>query len=265
MASSSLSIPDAPPGFKWILVCNNCKYCYCFECLECCIKSSPACINILNSWVQSKNHLRSFISYFRTSQNITRGIITGGPFQGQVYIYIYTPDISYEDYCAIMSQTKFDGSCWILFDCSTFRDYLYWWSGWLYLLLWTYCPRDIQFFGSSKDAFRQWLRAEVEEAAHYNAWFVFNLSFQGSELIYENSNPPNPQNYKVTSEFYGDLCVPEDDLIPAMQGSPFYKCFSGLPPFSDIHGSPPSSHFNYDSGDSFDSIAEHNINNWMEA
>jgi len=133
------------------------------------------------------------------------------------------------------------------------------------LLLWTYCPRDIQFFGSNKDAFRQWLRVEVEKAAHYNAWFVFNLSFQGSELIYENYNPPNPQTYKVTNEFYGDLCVPEDELIPAMQGSQFNKCFCGLPPFSDIHGSPPNSHFNYDSGDSFDSIAEHNINNWMEA
>jgi hypothetical protein len=37
---------------------------------------------------------------------MARGIITGGPFQGQVYIYLYTPDISYEDYCAIMLQTK---------------------------------------------------------------------------------------------------------------------------------------------------------------
>jgi len=164
-----------------------------------------------------------------------------------------------------MSQTKYDGSCWILFDCSTFKGYLYWWSGWIYLLLWTYFPRDILFFGSNKDAFKQWLHAEVEEAAHYNAWFVFNLSFQGSELVYEKSNPPNPQTFKVTNEFYGDLCVPKDDLILAMQESQFYRCFSGLPPFSDIHGSPPSSQYNYDNGDSFDSIAEHNINNWMES
>ena len=102
-------------------------------------------------------------------------------------------------------------------------------------------------------------------AAHYEGRFVFNLSFQGSELHFEKFEPPQPQSYKVTSEYFGDLCVPEDELIPAMQGSPFYKCFSRLPPFSNEHSSPPSSHFDYDSDGSFDSIAEYNIVNRMEA
>lgn len=185
--------------------------------------------------------------------------------QGQKYIYLYTPCITYEDSCAIMIQTKYDSSCWILFDCSTFRESQIWWSGQLYILFWKYCPRDVLFFGSDKDAFIHWFQAEIEEASHYEAWFIFNLSFQGSELLCERFNPPNPQSYKVTSDFFGDICVPDDELILAMQGSPLYKCFNGLPPFSDHHGSPPSSQYNYDSGDSFDSIAEHNINNWMEA
>jgi hypothetical protein len=33
------------------------------------------------------------------------------------------------------------------------------------------------------------------------------------------TEPPAPQGYKVSSNFYGDVCVPEEDLIPAMQGS----------------------------------------------
>jgi hypothetical protein len=266
MASSSLSIRDVPPpGFKWILVCENCKYCYCFDCLSCSIRSSPTCINILNKWVQTCNHYVSYFDYFRMSHNMARGSITGGPMQGQIYILLYTPCITYEDYCKIMLQVKYDGSCWIIFECSTFKESQIWWSGWLYILFWTYCPRDILFFGSSKDAFKHWFRAEIEEAAHYEGWFVFNLSFQGSELNFERFEPPQPQTYKVTSEYYGDLCVPEDELIPAMQGSPFYKCFSGLPPFSHEHSSPPSSHFDYGSDGSFDSIAEYNIINRMEA
>jgi hypothetical protein len=266
MASSSLSIRDAPPpGFKWILVCNNCKYYYCFDCLVCSIKSSPACINILNNWVQSCNHQHSYYSYFRYSHNVARGIMSGGPYQGQVYFVLYTPCITYEDYCKIMLQTKYDGSCWIIFECSTFKDTPIWWSGWLYILYWTYCPRDADFFGASKEAFIQWFRAEIEEATHHEGWFVFNLSFLGSELQFEKTKPAQPPSYKVISEYFGDLCVPEDELIPAMQGSPFYKCFSGLPPFSKEHSSPPSSHFGYDSDASFDSVAEYNIVNRMEA
>jgi len=50
-----------------------------------------------------------------------------------------------------------------------------------------------------------------------------------------------------------------------MKGSPFYKCFGGLPPFSNDHNSPPSSHYGYDSDTSFDYVAEYNIINRMEA
>ena len=128
MASSSLSIRDAPPpGFKWILFCNNCKYCYCFECLTCCIKSNLACINILNKWIQSYNHFTSYYSYFRVSHNMARGVITGGPMQGQVYIILYTPCISYEYYCKIMLYAKYEGSCWIIFECSMFKESQIWW------------------------------------------------------------------------------------------------------------------------------------------
>jgi len=87
----------------------------------------------------------------------------------------------------------------------------------------------------------------------------------GSELHYLKTEPSQPPCYKVKSDYFGHLCVSEDDLIPAMQGSPFYRCFSGLPPFSNDHNSPPSSHFGYDSDASFDSIAEYNIINRMEA
>ena len=154
MASSSLSIRDAPPpGFKWILVCTDCEYCYCFNCLSCYIRSSPACINILNNWIQKYNHCSSYFSYFRESQIMARGSVTGGPMQGQKYILIYTPCISYENYCKIMLQVKHDGCCWIIFECSTFKDTPIWWSGWLYILFWTYCTRDVYFFKSSKEAF----------------------------------------------------------------------------------------------------------------
>jgi hypothetical protein len=45
--------------------------------------------------------------------------------------------------------------------------------GYIYLF-WTYCPRDADFFKASKEAFIQWFQAEVQEAAHYEGWFVFN-------------------------------------------------------------------------------------------
>ena len=130
MDSSSLSIRDVPPArFKWILVCENCKYCYCFDYLSCSIRSSPTCINILNKWVQTCNHYVFYFDYFRMSHNMARGSITGGPMQGQIYIFLYTPCITYEDYCKIMLQVKYDGSCWIIFECSTFKESQIWWSG----------------------------------------------------------------------------------------------------------------------------------------
>jgi hypothetical protein len=95
-----------------------------------------------------------------------------------------------------------------------------------------YCPRDADFFNNTdKEAFKIWFHAEVCEAAQHEAWFVFSLSYMGSELHYVPTEPYEPPCYKVTSNYYGNLCVPEDELIPAMQGSPFYRCFSGLPPF----------------------------------
>lgn len=76
-----------------------------------------------------------------------------------------------------------------------------------------------------RDSFKVWLRSEIEEAAHYNGWFVFNLSFLGNDLLEDKTEPPHPPSYTVSSNFYGNLRVQDEDLIPAMQGSPFYKCF----------------------------------------
>jgi hypothetical protein len=60
-------------------------------------------------------------------------------------------------------------------------------------------------------------------------------------------------------------CVPPDELIPNMMGSPFYESFSGLPPFADDDISPPASHLYDDDADSLDSVGEYNLLNRMEA
>jgi len=85
-----------------------------------------------------------------------------------------------------------------------------------------------------------------------------------SNLHYVSTDPSAPPFYKITSTYYGNTCVPDNELIPAMQGSPFYKSFNGLPPFSSDHSSPPPSH-EYNSDYSFDSVAEYNIQNMLEA
>jgi hypothetical protein len=74
-----------------------------------------------------------------------------------------------------------------------------------------------------RSTFTVWLKSEVEEVAHYNAWFVFNLSFLGSDLLEVHQEPPIPHVYKFSSKFYGEVCVPDEYLIPGMQGSPFFK------------------------------------------
>jgi hypothetical protein len=88
MASSSQLIPTAPIGFKWVLLCDHCRYCYCFDCMEHCIKSNPLCKNILEKWIQANNHCIPNNSYFVQSHRMSRGTITGGPMQGYIYIYI---------------------------------------------------------------------------------------------------------------------------------------------------------------------------------
>lgn len=256
---------EAPPGFKWILVCTECKYCLCFDCLACCIKNSPCQIEILNNWLMNNSGMESYSSYFRERRDLFHGIMTGGPNQGQVYICLYTPYLTYLDYCMILQQVKHDGCIWITFECESFKDHYYSWSGWLYLLFWLYCPRDIDFFNQTdKDAFKMWFHAEICEAGLHEAWFTFSLSYIGTRLMAMPSSSTETA-YKITSEYFGSRCVPEDELIQNMQGSPFYHSFGCLPPFSDDHSSPPSSH-GYDSDAmSFDSIAEHNINNRFEA
>jgi len=191
--------------------------------------------------------------------------MTGGPHQGQVYISLYTPYLTYEDYCTILHQIKYDGCVWLTFECDLFKDQYYTWSGWLYLLFWTYCPRDADFFNQTdREAFKIWFHAEVCEAAQHEAWFVFSLSYMHSTLKYLPTEPYQPPCYKVISTYYGDECIPDNELIPAMQGSPFYRSFSSLPPFSSDHSSPPASH-DYNSEFSFDSIVEYNIENILEA
>lgn len=254
---------EAPPGLKWILVCENCKYCLSFECLVCYIKNSPACVNILQAWLNKFNGLESYGPYFRNSRDLFRGIMTGGPHQGQVYIMLYSPFMTYQDYCMILHQVKHDGCIWLTFECDTFKEFYYSWSGWLYLLMWQYCPRDIDFFNQTdRDSFKIWFHAEICEVAQHEAWFMFSLSF-----VYSDLKEGPDQQLKVQSDFYGHTCVPMDELIPAMMGSHFYESFSGLPPFADDDVSPPSSHEinSVDSGASFDSIEEHNILNHMEA
>jgi hypothetical protein len=115
--------------------------------------------------------------------------MTGGPHQGQVYSALYTPYITYTDYCMIMHQIKYDGNAWITFECDSFKEFYYSWSGWLYLLFWQYCPKDVDFFNETdNEAFKIWFHAEVCEAAQHEAWFVFSLSFKLPEdaqrLIY---------------------------------------------------------------------------------
>jgi len=266
MASTSLNVimREAPLGFKWVLVCDHCTYCFCFECFAYRIKESPACVNILQDWL-NKYGLYSYRPYFRTRRDLFCGIMTGGPFRGQIYICLYSPYLTYTDYCMIMHQVKYDGSIWITFECDGFKDYYYPWSGWLYVLMWQFFPRDEDFFNQTdRDAFKVWFHAEVCEAAQYEAWFVFNLTFETCDLMEAPSSSRDKQFY-IKSNYFGKTCVPQDELIPNMMGSPFYESFSALPPFSDDHSSPPSSH-QYDSdADSFDSVAEHNILNKMEA
>lgn len=267
MASSSMNdiTRAAPPGFKWVLICEHCTYCLCFECLASNIKNSPACVNILQEWLNMTCSLYSYSPYFRNSRDLFRGIMTGGPFIGQVYISLFSPYLTYTDYCMIMHQVKHAGSIWITFECNSFKDHYYSWSGWLYMLMWQFCPRDSDFFNQTdRDAFKVWFHAEICEAAQYEAWFVFNLTFEYSDLMEAASSSQNRQFY-IKSNYFGKTCVPKDELISQMMGSPFYESFSALPPFSDDHSSPPASH-QYDSdAASFDSVGELNIVNRMEA
>lgn len=261
---NTISSP-APPGFKWILVCTDCKYCFCFECLASCIKNSPCQIDILNNWLMKNSGMESYSNYFRERRDLLHCIMTGGPNQGQVYLCLYTPYMTYQDYCMILQQVKHDGCIWITFECDNFKDHYYSWSGWLYLLFWHYCPRDLDFFNETdRTAFKIWFHAEVCEAALHEAWFTFSLSYVGS-FLEPDASSSTASSFKIVSDYYGHRCIPKDELIEAMRGSPFYESFGSLPPFSDDHSSPPSSH-GYDSdGMSFDSIAEFNINNSMEA
>jgi hypothetical protein len=71
--------------------------------------------------------------------------MTGGPHQGQVYIILQSPYITYQDYCMILHQVKHDGCIWLTFECDTFKEVYYSWSGWLYLLMWQYCPQRYRF------------------------------------------------------------------------------------------------------------------------
>ena len=256
---------EAPPGFKWILVCEHCTYCLCFECLACCIKNSPACTNILQEWLNMTSGLISYGAYFREQRDLFRGIMTGGPNQGQVYISLFSPYLTYQDYCKIMHQVKHDGSIWITFECDNFKEFYYSWSGWLYLLMWQFCPRDLDFFNQTdRDAFKIWFHAEICEAAQYEAWFIFDLTFETSDLMEAASTSQNRQYY-IKSNYYGRTCIPQDELVPGMMGSPFYESFSGLPPFADDDISPPASHLYDSDADSLDSVGEHNIVNRMEA
>jgi hypothetical protein len=127
-------------------------------------------LRILELWTQKYSGFESYSSYFRERRDLFRGIMTGGPHQGQVYISLYTPYLTYEDYCNILHQITYDGCCWLTFECDLFKDHYYSWSGWLYLLFWTYCPRDVDFFSKTdREAFKIWFHAEVCEAAQHEA------------------------------------------------------------------------------------------------
>ena len=228
------------------------------------IKNSPACFLILRKWFINNHFGISYGDYFRTHRDLFRGIMTGGPYQGQVYICLYSPYLTYLDYCMILQQVKYDGCIWIIIECDNFREYHYQWSGWLYLLMWKFCPRDFDFFNEVDGiGFKLWFHAEICEAGMHDAWFVFSLSHETSGLK-EVCDSNHEIHYKIHSEFYGRTCISPDELMPVMAGSPFFESFCALPPFSDDHSSPPSSHY-YDSDASFDSVGEHNIVNRMEA
>jgi hypothetical protein len=50
------------------------------------IKNSPAYFNIVREWFLKNHFITSHGDYFRSHRDLFRGIMTGGPFQGQVYI-----------------------------------------------------------------------------------------------------------------------------------------------------------------------------------
>ena len=81
----------------------------------------------------------------------------------------------------------------------------------------------------------------------------------------EIASSSHERNFQIKSNYFGKTCVPPDELIPQMMGSPFFESFSALPPFSDDHSSPPASHLYDSDADSFDSVGEFNIINRMEA
>jgi hypothetical protein len=104
-------------------------------------------------------------------------------------------------------------------------------------------PRTKEFVDVSPRDFIFCLRSELEEATKSNAWLCFGIMYSGSILQLQYHRPPDLPHFKIKSKFWGFNCNPENERVPTMMGSPFYRSFNSLPPMAATHASPSSGRY----------------------
>jgi hypothetical protein len=113
--SSSQPPHPTPKGFHWVLVCKDCRICFCFECIAMMVKFSPCYELILHHWVNTGKNSEFNFWYFRQSPKMYQGAIDIEPYSGQRYIFIHEPWFWYNDYCNIMLYIKHVGNIRFIF------------------------------------------------------------------------------------------------------------------------------------------------------
>jgi len=146
-----------------------------------------------------------------------------------------------------MLYIKHVGNIWFIFECDViFQEQ---WSSWFYIILYKYYLRIEEFANISPWDFIIWLRFELEEVAKSNEWFCFEILYFGSTLQLQYHRPPYLPHFREKNKIWGFNCNPENERVPTMMGSPFYRSFNSLPPMATTSNSLDLSRRCYSSSD----------------
>ena len=206
-----------------VIVCSNCHYEFCLECLAKSFSILPLEVKqiILQKWFDSNEAKWSYTKELPYRIRPWRVYYALSREPNPVYFgCIQQTDWTWVDYFSIHQRARIHGSVKVIFYALAIDPSRNWWSPWFRLFLFRYIPRDRNIFYRTFVEFCRLFHWEMHVAVQNDFFIEFEFVHRHTKVIPIEES----ESFKLCVSFRGVIIVDEQDRPPYVYTFPFFCC-----------------------------------------
>ena len=215
-----------------ILVCNECEYKFCSQCLMNRIKDLPIDVIkvILQKWFDSDDCAQNYRSElpFRVQSEWRVYYGQSRQFVPRSFAFILRTDWTWIDYFTMLQRVRIHRYIQVHAYASMINPCRNIWSQWFKLFMWKFLPRASFISNYNFKAFTSALIWEVQIAAQNGFAIEFEMIHDYSLVCIENKGP---SPFSLAWSFSGIISLEENERPQSFYNFPFSCVFREHPPY----------------------------------